>query len=208
MAGTTAPHRPSPSGRDLGLPPAPRPLRRPVRRVSMGRQYPRCATNQRIRTARVGRAHQRGAASLRRCSATALPIHCSGVAARTEEVDKVAFTPVPVRHSVPTFGLRLSHHGTTLAYSGDSGSFDGLRKLADGADVFLCEAGAIHPGQPFHCTPKMPPTRRRVLTAWSSRTWRQGSTRQTPLAEPAVLMWSRRYRCSTSICLDEPQRRR
>jgi ribonuclease BN (tRNA processing enzyme) len=48
----------------------------------------------------------------------------------------------PVEHyGVAAFGLRVRDQGgRVLAYSGDSGPCDGLRALADHADLFLCEA--------------------------------------------------------------------
>ncbi len=49
--------------------------------------------------------------------------------------------PVRVRHyDVPAYGFRVTVGGRVLAYSGDSGPCDGLRALASGADLFLCEA--------------------------------------------------------------------
>ena len=38
------------------------------------------------------------------------------------------------------YGFRVTHNGTTLAYSGDSAPTDELAALAHGADLFLCEA--------------------------------------------------------------------
>jgi ribonuclease BN (tRNA processing enzyme) len=49
---------------------------------------------------------------------------------RTEKVD----------HPVDAFGIRLEHGGRSLAYSGDTGSCDALDELAEGTDLFLCEA--------------------------------------------------------------------
>jgi ribonuclease BN (tRNA processing enzyme) len=48
--------------------------------------------------------------------------------------------PVPVAHPVPTFGLRVTAGGRTLAYSGDTGPCAGLDRLAGGADLLLAEA--------------------------------------------------------------------
>jgi ribonuclease BN (tRNA processing enzyme) len=39
-----------------------------------------------------------------------------------------------------TFGIRVSNHNSTLAYSGDTGPSANLADLARDADVFLCEA--------------------------------------------------------------------
>src|SRR5262249_30487232 len=55
-------------------------------------------------------------------------------------------TPVRLEHySELTFGLRVSNHKSTLAYSGDTGPSPGLAHLARDADVFLCEATLREP---------------------------------------------------------------
>jgi ribonuclease BN (tRNA processing enzyme) len=48
----------------------------------------------------------------------------------------------PVNHyGMGAYGFRVrSPAGRVLAYSGDTGPCDELRHLADGADLFLCEA--------------------------------------------------------------------
>jgi ribonuclease BN (tRNA processing enzyme) len=48
-------------------------------------------------------------------------------------------------YSELTFGLRISNHASTLAYSGDTGPSDNLSELARNADVFLCEATLKEP---------------------------------------------------------------
>ncbi|MER6910616.1 MBL fold metallo-hydrolase [Streptomyces sp. NPDC000594] len=45
-----------------------------------------------------------------------------------------------VAHPVEAYGIRLEHAGRTLTYSGDTGVCEALHELADGADLFLCEA--------------------------------------------------------------------
>jgi ribonuclease BN (tRNA processing enzyme) len=53
------------------------------------------------------------------------------------------FDVVPLRldhYSELTFGLRVTNHSSTLAYSGDTGPSPQLAELARDADVFLCEA--------------------------------------------------------------------
>ncbi len=45
-----------------------------------------------------------------------------------------------MNHPVETFGVRVEHDGSTLAYSADSGPTAALEGLARGVDVFLCEA--------------------------------------------------------------------
>ncbi|GLU50456.1 MBL fold metallo-hydrolase [Nocardiopsis ansamitocini] len=45
-----------------------------------------------------------------------------------------------VNHPVEAFGIRLEHHGSSFAYSGDTGACDELVELARDTDLFLCEA--------------------------------------------------------------------
>ena len=54
--------------------------------------------------------------------------------------------PVQLEHyDELTFGLRVSNHTSTLAYSGDTGPNENLAELARDADVFLCEATLPEP---------------------------------------------------------------
>jgi len=70
-----------------------------------------------------------------------------------EYVDGTAFqaagfdvTPVRLHHySELTFGMRVSNHRRTLAYSGDTGPSPKLAELARDADLFLCEATLREP---------------------------------------------------------------
>jgi ribonuclease BN (tRNA processing enzyme) len=56
--------------------------------------------------------------------------------------------PLQLDHySELTFGLRVTNHGSTLAYSGDTGPSAKLVELARGADLFLCEA-TLHEAEP------------------------------------------------------------
>ncbi|MGA3561504.1 MBL fold metallo-hydrolase [Melissospora conviva] len=48
-----------------------------------------------------------------------------------------------VNHPVETYGIRLEHEGRVLCYSADTAPCDALVRLADGADVFLCEASYL-----------------------------------------------------------------
>ncbi|GGK86266.1 MBL fold metallo-hydrolase [Sphaerisporangium melleum] len=58
-------------------------------------------------------------------------------------------TAAPMNHPVETYGFRVSHGGRSVAYSGDTGECADLVKLADGADVLLCEASFVdRPGNP------------------------------------------------------------
>ncbi|MFC0602092.1 MBL fold metallo-hydrolase [Streptomyces palmae] len=49
-----------------------------------------------------------------------------------------------VSHPVEAFGFRIEHNGRSLVYSGDTGPCEALRELAEGADLFLCEAAFTH----------------------------------------------------------------
>jgi ribonuclease BN (tRNA processing enzyme) len=53
---------------------------------------------------------------------------------------------------VQALGYRIETDGATLAYTGDSGPSEEVVKLADGADLFLCEATWKHDDGllPFH----------------------------------------------------------
>lgn len=70
-----------------------------------------------------------------------------------ESIADLTIQALPVQHTVPTWGLRVTHLTGTLGYSADSAPCPALHTLANGADVFLCEAGTTtdHPG---HCTPE------------------------------------------------------
>ncbi|MFC4004812.1 MBL fold metallo-hydrolase [Prauserella oleivorans] len=49
-------------------------------------------------------------------------------------------TAVPMDHPTEAYGVRLTHGGRTLAYTGDTGPCEELDKLAADADVLLAEA--------------------------------------------------------------------
>jgi ribonuclease Z len=57
-------------------------------------------------------------------------------------------TSWPVKHFVPTIGLRIEnkHNGRVLAYSCDTEPTDSLFELADGADMLIHEAAGPPPG--------------------------------------------------------------
>lgn len=48
-----------------------------------------------------------------------------------------------VNHPVETYGVRLEYDGRVLAYSSDTAPCDALQRLAQGADLFLCEASYL-----------------------------------------------------------------
>ena len=59
------------------------------------------------------------------------------------EVGPFLITVDHVNHPVETFGFRVEHHGWRLAYSADTGESDALVRLAEGADLLLCEASFL-----------------------------------------------------------------
>jgi len=48
-----------------------------------------------------------------------------------------------MNHPVETYGMRLEHDGKVLTYSADTAPCDALVRLAQGADLFLCEASYL-----------------------------------------------------------------
>lgn len=65
-------------------------------------------------------------------------------------VGPMTLTPVPMHHSLPTFGVRVTGPAqddparrVTLAYTGDTDAGPGLDQLADGADLLLAEASYL-----------------------------------------------------------------
>jgi ribonuclease Z len=57
-------------------------------------------------------------------------------------------TAFPVQHFIPTVGMRIynKHTGVTLAYSCDTEPCDGVKKIAQDADILLHEAAGPPPG--------------------------------------------------------------
>ena len=48
-----------------------------------------------------------------------------------------------VNHPVETYGVRVEHGGRVLAYSADTAPCEALIRLAQDADLFLCEASYL-----------------------------------------------------------------
>ena len=48
-----------------------------------------------------------------------------------------------VNHPIETYGVRIEQGGHVLAYSADTAPCDALLRLAQGADLFLCEASYL-----------------------------------------------------------------
>lgn len=81
---------------------------------------------------------------------------------RTLKSEAFEIGPFSVRtekvcHPVEAYGIRVEHGGRSLTYSGDTGVCESLHKLAEGTDLFLCEASFTH-GK-ARSTRATPPTR-------------------------------------------------
>jgi len=65
---------------------------------------------------------------------------------------KLLVTPEQVIHEsgAPAYGLRIECAGRIIAYSGDTGWTDNLKKIATGADLFICEAYFYEKKIKFH----------------------------------------------------------
>jgi ribonuclease BN (tRNA processing enzyme) len=61
----------------------------------------------------------------------------------TIEVGPFAISTDHVNHPVETFGFRVEHDGWSVAYSADTGESAALVRLAEGADLLLCEASFL-----------------------------------------------------------------
>ncbi|MEU6733791.1 MBL fold metallo-hydrolase [Streptomyces physcomitrii] len=60
------------------------------------------------------------------------------------EIGPFAVRTERVRHPVEAYAIRLEHGGRSLTYSGDTGVAPELDALAEGSDLFLCEAAFTH----------------------------------------------------------------
>jgi ribonuclease BN (tRNA processing enzyme) len=67
-------------------------------------------------------------------------------------VGALTITAHPVAHAsgAPSYGLRVVCEDKTVAYSGDTEWTDELAELADGADVFICEAYVFEKSVKYH----------------------------------------------------------
>jgi ribonuclease BN (tRNA processing enzyme) len=61
----------------------------------------------------------------------------------TFEIGPFRVTADHMNHPVETFGFRVEHAGWRLAYSADTGPADALVRLAQDADLLLCEASFL-----------------------------------------------------------------
>jgi ribonuclease BN (tRNA processing enzyme) len=61
----------------------------------------------------------------------------------TFKVGPLSVTVDRVNHPVETYGVRVEHGGRVLAYSADTAPCDAVIRLAQDADLFLCEASYL-----------------------------------------------------------------
>jgi ribonuclease BN (tRNA processing enzyme) len=59
------------------------------------------------------------------------------------EIGPFRVTTDHMNHPLETFGFRVEHAGARLAYSADTGECEALVRLAQGADLLLCEASFL-----------------------------------------------------------------
>lgn len=66
---------------------------------------------------------------------------------RPLRIGDVAVRFAPTTHYIPTFAMRFEGGGRSIVYSSDSAPDDGLRSLAAGAGLFVCEATLSREGE-------------------------------------------------------------
>ncbi|AGL14788.1 MBL fold metallo-hydrolase [Actinoplanes sp. N902-109] len=66
-----------------------------------------------------------------------------GLQPGTFPIGPLTVTVDRVNHPIETYGVRVEHNGHVLAYSSDTAPCEPLLRLAQGADVFLCEASYL-----------------------------------------------------------------
>jgi ribonuclease BN (tRNA processing enzyme) len=66
-----------------------------------------------------------------------------GLQPGTFPIGPFAVTVDRVNHPIETYGVRLEHGGRVLTYSSDTAPCEALLRLAQGADLFLCEASYL-----------------------------------------------------------------
>jgi ribonuclease BN (tRNA processing enzyme) len=62
----------------------------------------------------------------------------------TFQIGPLSVTVDRVNHPVETYGVRVEHEGRVLAYSADTAPCEALTRLAQNADLFLCEASYVY----------------------------------------------------------------
>ncbi|GGK87285.1 MBL fold metallo-hydrolase [Mangrovihabitans endophyticus] len=66
-----------------------------------------------------------------------------GLEPGTFPIGPFAVTVDRVNHPIETYGVRVEHGGRVLAYSSDTAPCEALLRLAQNADLFLCEASYL-----------------------------------------------------------------
>jgi len=66
-----------------------------------------------------------------------------GLQPGTFPIGPFSVTADRVNHPIETYGVRVEHNGRVLAYSSDTAPCEPLLRLAQGADLFLCEASYL-----------------------------------------------------------------
>ncbi|HKD98514.1 MAG TPA: MBL fold metallo-hydrolase [Micromonosporaceae bacterium] len=61
----------------------------------------------------------------------------------TVDIGPLRVTAERVAHPVETYGVRIEHNGSSIAYSADTAPCEAVVRLAAGADLFLCEASYL-----------------------------------------------------------------
>jgi len=56
------------------------------------------------------------------------------------EIGETTVQTIPVDHTTPNYGLRVTHEGRSIAYSSDTIYHEGFAKLANGVDLLIHEA--------------------------------------------------------------------
>ena len=72
-----------------------------------------------------------------------VPFEFRDLAVGPHEIGPFRVTTDHMNHPLETFGFRVEHAGARLAYSADTGECDALVRLAEGADLLLCEASFL-----------------------------------------------------------------
>ncbi len=71
------------------------------------------------------------------------PFEFCDLAVGPREIGPFRITTDHMNHPLETFGFRVEQAGGRLAYSADTGECEALVRLAEGADVLLCEASYL-----------------------------------------------------------------
>ena len=69
-----------------------------------------------------------------------------GLQPGTFPIGPLTVTVDRVNHPIETYGVRVEHEGRVIAYSSDTAPCESLLRLAQGADLFLCEASYLDGG--------------------------------------------------------------